>query len=343
MLSSTIRWGILFEGRLQFATGVIGRRVGTPVRKRRRKKERLIQLLEYLAVCFVLLLARVVPFRVGAFLSERLGSIFFDLMPRRRSIAVENVKRAYANDSLNHRRLARWSFSSFVVTGFELLRLGRNLRARDSLEPAVNVSEAGREALRKASEIHRGAKGCIFATPHLGNWELLPHLAFRVGISAVVVARPLDNRYLDKLVYRRRSESGQIIVSRDDALPVLQRALKGGKSVALLPDQGTGKGIQVPFFGRPASTTPVPAILAVRYRRPIVVIACCRGKESNGFDVVVSEPLWPEEGSGAKEEIYRLTGSMHSEMEGIIRRYPEQYLWMHDRWKRYKGRRKFLA
>jgi KDO2-lipid IV(A) lauroyltransferase len=343
ILSSSIPWGILFEGRLKFAKRVIGRGVGTPVRKRRKKKGRLIQLLEYLGVCFILLFARVVPFRVGAFLSERLGSILFDLLPRRRSIAVENVKRAYSNDSLNHRRLARRSFSSFVVTGFELLRLGRSLRARDSLEPVVNVSEGGRAALTKASEIHREAKGCIFATPHLGNWELLPHLAFRVGISAVVVARPLDNRYLEKLVYRRRSESGQIIVSRNDALSVLQRTLKGGKSIALLPDQGMRKGIPVPFFGRAAFTTPVPAILAVRYRRPIVVIACCRGKESNKFDVVVSEPLWPEERTSGKEEVYRLTGRMNLEMEAIIRRYPEQYLWMHDRWKRYKHRRQFLS
>ncbi len=314
------------------------------MKKRRRKKGKLLQLLEYLAVCVMLLLTRLVPFRVGAFLGERLGSILFDLVPRRRSIAVENLKKAFPNDeSLDHRRVARRSFSSFVLAGFESLRLRRNLRAHDTFEKVVNVSEQGSAALQKARKVHQEAKGCIFATPHIGNWELVPHLSFSVGISAVVVARPLDNRYLEKLVYRQRSESGQIIISRKDALSVLQKTLKGGKSIALLPDQGTGKGIPVPFFEREAFTTPVPAILAIRHGRPIVVIACCRADDSSRFDVVVSDPLWPGDRSSGKEEIYRLTERMNLEMEAIIRRYPEQYFWMHDRWKNYKRRRKFLA
>ena len=313
------------------------------MKKRRRKKGKLIQLLEYLAVCFLLLATRLFPFRVGAFLSERLGSILFDLLPRRRSIAVENLKKAFPNDeSLDHRCVARQSFSSFALAGFESLRLTRNLQARNIWEKVVNLSEEGSAALQKARKIHQEAKGCIFATPHLGNWELLPHLSFNVGISAVVVARPLDNRYLEKLVYRKRSASGQIIISRKDAFSALQKTLKGGKSVALLPDQGTGRGIPVAFFEREAFTTPVPAILAIRNRRPIVVIACCRGHDSSRFNVVVSDPLWPDERCSDREEIYRLTARMNKEMESIIRTYPEQYFWMHDRWKSYKSARGFL-
>jgi KDO2-lipid IV(A) lauroyltransferase len=315
------------------------------VGKRRRKKGKPIQVLEYLGVSILLAFARLVPLRVGKPLSERLGRVLYGLLYGRRSIALENLRHAFPDEKgPDHRRIARRSFSSFVVTCFESLKFHRILPGEH--EPGgdpVAVSEELRKLLHKARRIHDESGGCIFVTPHIGNWELLPYAGAIVGIPLVAVVRPLDNVYLEKLLYAKRAESRQIIIPKRNALFVLQVTLKQGKSIGLLPDQGTGQGIPVPFFGREAFTTPVPAMLAVMYRRPIVVVACCRSHNSRAFEGVVSDPLWPGEYLSEKEEVYRLTGKMNSEMEAIIRRYPEQYLWMHDRWKRYKRRRKFLA
>jgi KDO2-lipid IV(A) lauroyltransferase len=344
ILSSTIPWVNGLKGRLQFAPRVIRRRVGTPVGKRRKRKGRLIQLLECLPVCILLLLVRLVPLSVGPWISEHLGGILFGLMPKRRSIALENLRGAFPYSmGMDHMRMARRSFSAFVLTCFESLKFWQALKNRSTFARLVNVLGGLSEVLQGARKIHEEVKGCIFVTPHLGNWEILAHVSSIVGIPAVVVVRPLDNDYLEKLIYRKRSESGQIIIPKKNALFTLTMSLRQGKSVALLPDQGTGRGIPVPFFGREAFTSPVPAMLAVRYHRPIVVVACCRSHDARRFEGVVSGPIWPGERLSEKEEICRLTGRMNLEMEAIIRRYPEQYLWMHDRWKKYKRRRKLLT
>ena len=74
-----------------------------------------------------------------------------------------------------------------------------------------------------------------------------------------------------------------------------------------------------------------------------MVIACCRKKEGQRYDVLISDPIWPGQYRSKKAEILRLTEAMNRTMEAIIRRYPEQYLWVHNRWKTYRGKREFLA
>jgi len=94
--------------------------------------------------------------------------------------------------------------------------------------------------------------------------------------------------------------------------------------------------VSVDYFGREASTTPVPAFLAVLYKRPIVVVACCRKSRDFQYEGFVGDPIWPDGDKNEKTEIIRLTQEMNRGMEAIIRKYPEQYLWMHDRWKKYR-------
>jgi KDO2-lipid IV(A) lauroyltransferase len=88
---------------------------------------------------------------------------------------------------------------------------------------------------------------------------------------------------------------------------------------------------------------PVPAILAVTYKRPIVVVACCRKSADYQYDGFVSDPIYPGEYSSEKDEIIRITEEMTRKMESIIRKYPEQYLWIHNRWKTYRGKKEFMS
>ena len=111
----------------------------------------------------------------------------------------------------------------------------------------------------------------------------------------------------------------------------------------MLPDQSTMKGISINFFGRPATTTPVPAILAITYNRPIVVTACCRKEGNYHYEGFVSDPIRPGEYTSEKAEIFRITEEITRNMESIIRKYPEQYLWMHNRWKTYKDKKELMS
>jgi len=305
--------------------------------KPKSKKLKVIQFLVFVAVRSVVSLAGFTPLKGGHWVSRILGALLYYGMPRRRRIALENLRCVYAATKSEREivAIARKSYASFIASLFEsakLLSLASDAEARALLR-------VGREELaalfRKAREIHESSGGCIFVTPHIGNWEFLPYVAFHVGIPMVIVARPLDNPYLEKFLFAYRSKSGQSITPKTNSMPLLQMALRQGKSVGMLPDQSTMKAITVDYLGRAATATPIPAILAIRYHRPIVVVACCRMSEDLSFEGFVGDPLWPAKHESEPAEIRRLTEEMNRAMETIIRKYPEQYFWMHDRWKRY--------
>jgi len=325
----------------------MGKETGDRDRKPRRrpKKGRVLQLAEYGAALPFVWVVRALPVGVLSLLSCGLGRVLFLGLPDRRNIALDNLRHALGKEKGEGelRKIARRSCTSFLLTLFETIKFHDFFKAegaRDALRGLSNELEA---LFQKAKRIHDESKGCIFVTPHIGNWEYLPHVSAVVGIPLVVVARPLSNAYLERLIYSRRTDTGQVIVPKKNALFALQRTLQEGKSIGMLPDQSSRQGVSVDFFGRKASTSPVPAILSILYKRPIVVVACCRKANGKEFEGVVSDPLWPGPFESEKEEILRLTEAMNSQMEAIIRKYPDQYFWIHDRWKIYRSHRGFLS
>ena len=314
-------------------------------KKKRSKKGKTLQVVEYIAVYTLLVFCRITPLKIIHLISSLLGNLFYLLVPRRRKIAVDNLKHAYAGekDDKEIRKIARMSCISFFLTFLEGSKFQAALKSDSVQDDLRKASLALDELFQKAKRIHDDSKGCIFVTPHIGNWELLPHVSSVVGIPLVVVVRPLDNIYLEKLIYKKRAGSGQVIIPKKNAMFTLQKTLQHGESIGMLPDQSTMRGISVDFFGRKATTTPVPAILSIAYKRPIVVVACCRSRDGYSFEGIVSDPVSPGEYRSEKEEIFRLTEEVNKNMELIIRKYPEQYLWMHNRWKTYKHKKALMT
>jgi KDO2-lipid IV(A) lauroyltransferase len=298
-----------------------------------------LQLVEYAAARAALSVSRLIPLRVAYRLSLLVGDLVYLVVPRRRRLALGNVAAAFAGalDDVAVRRVARESCRSLVLTVFESLMLPRLVRAAGAGERLGAGDGALGALFEKAARLHEQSGGCIFVTPHLGNWELLPAVSAAAGIPLVIVARPLANRHLERLFYRSRVASGQLVVPKKNSLLLLQRTLQRGRSIGLLADQATVKGLSVEFFGRSATTTPVPALLAVTKNRPVVVVACCRTGYLR-YAGYVFDPIVPDPAASEKEELFRITREMNAAMEAVIRRHPEQYLWMHDRWKTYEGR-----
>lgn len=315
------------------------------MKKIHKKKNRPVKLLEYYAACVIVSIARAIPFWGTKLIGNILGDILFFLVPRRRKVALDNLSHAYSGekgpDEIN--RIARESCRSFIYTFLEIVKFRYLFTGPNIIDKMKRYADNLARLFIKAKKIHDESGGCIFVTPHIGNWEVLPHVCSAAGIPLAIVARPLDNEYLEKLIFTSRAVEGQYIIPKKNALFVLQRTLQKGTSIGMLPDQSTMKGMLVNFFGRPATTTPVPAILATAYKRPVVVVAACR-KEDNKYEGFVSDPIWPLEGyKSEKEEILRITQEMTRNMETIIRKFPGQYLWMHNRWKTYKGKKEIMS
>ena len=117
-----------------------------------------------------------------------------------------------------------------------------------------------------------------------------------------------------------------------NALFAMEGALKEGTCIGILADQSS-RGIPAKFFGRLAHTTLLPALLAYKFNRPIVVIACIRKERALRYRGMLSEPIWPDPTADEGTELRRLTEAMNGWMEQFILTQPDQWLWMHNRWK----------
>jgi KDO2-lipid IV(A) lauroyltransferase len=303
------------------------------MKKRKGKPQ---QIIEYIGLSVVVAVVRVLPLGSLRTVCGFLGDLLYAILPRRRRIAVNNLKIAFGGE-LNDReimRLARRSCQSFFLMAAEVMRSPFRFNGSRVVRDRRYRSEHLEELFLKAKKIHDEAGGCIFVTPHLGNWEMLPYASALIGIPLAVVMRPMDNPYLERTILSSRVASGQVVIPKRNAMFVLERMLRQGKSLGILPDQSTGRGLRVKFFGREATVTPIPAVLAIAYKRPIVVVAACRTSDPYYFEGYVSDPIVPGNNPGGEQaEIVRITTEINEKMEEIIRKYPEQYLWMHNRWK----------
>ncbi len=301
-----------------------------------KNKSKALQRIEYAGFRIAIRLATVLPPRVLRGISSILGAVLYAVSPKRRGIAVRNVTTAFGGQmsEAEIRRLARRSCSCLFLTAIEIVRSPFRLNGTKFAGDGRYKVDHLAPLFEKAKSIHDEAKGCIFVTPHLGNWELLPHLGAMIGIPLTVVVRPLDNPFLEKDIFSARVATGQIMLPKRNAMFALEQLLRRGRSIGMLPDQNTGRGLNVEFFGKKASTTPVPALLATKYRRPVVALAIYRTEDPCRFEGAVSDPIWPDpKAADARQEIVRITREVNRRMEELILAHPEQYLWMHNRWK----------
>ncbi len=172
-------------------------------------------------------------------------------------------------------------------------------------------------------------------TGHFGNWELGGYTLGLLGFSTFAIARKLDNPYLnDFLLHRFRQRTGQRILYKDGDFERIQAVLAGGGAIATLGDQDAGRrGQFVDFFGRPASTHKAVALLALEFDAVMAVIGVPRFGEPMRYEVRVEEVILPEEYAGRPDAVRAITQRFTAALERMVRRAPEQYFWLHRRWK----------
>ena len=273
-------------------------------------------------------IVRLFPRGVVLALGRMLGSIYARLDGRHVAIAVDNLRHAFPDwDEDRLLRTARGVYRHFGGVILDLLWMQD--RSREVVSGIVEF--AGSEHVTQA--LARG-KGFICPTGHIGNWEAhaLGH-GFAFGDSAVV-GRPLDNPALDARLVRLRALSGNAVVSKRRALPDILRFLRDNKAVAIVMDQNVQEadGIFVTFFGRPASTTTVVAALAAKTGCAIVPGHSVLLPDGR-YVVTYEPPLFFESTGDRAADIARLTQRLTACIEAWVRATPEQWLWIHRRWK----------
>lgn len=304
--------------------------------KRERRKWR--HLVEYFVFRVIVCLIDALPTRLTVRLSEMLAFVVFRLLPKkltRYETARQNLKTAfgdrYSEKELDEIQFRMWVHLFRLVV--EIVQLPRKLRLYNcgdvfqfrNRDDSVKALSSGRPV--------------IVLSGHFGNWEMAVAAFGIYGFPMGVVARDLDNPYLHDWFMRFREYTGHRLLSKKGGGGDMVAFLEQRGNLALLCDQDAGKrGLFVPFFNRPASTFKSIALLALEYDAVIVVGYALRLPDD------FNEHRWVrfEQGSEAvidsrdfqgKDAIRELTAEYTKALERIIERAPEQYFWVHRRWK----------
>ncbi len=252
----------------------------------------------------------------GAALGRRLAA----LDPRWRAIAEAQI--AACLPDVDAVAVARENYAHYGMVLAEIANADRIIGNADHFEY---------EGLEHVKALRGGG---LFVTAHLGNWELTGagHTA-RFGPFTALV-KPLRNAYLDEWINAQRQRLGVTpLEARDQALPAL-RLLRSGQTLAVLNDQNSlnHEGVFVPFFGRLASTHYGPAMLAIRADRPVITAFGTRTPEGR-TRITYDPPLEAPAGRDLRERTWALTAMLTARIEAAVRRHPEQWFWVHRRWK----------
>jgi len=261
-------------------------------------------------------------------LGRRLGRLWGALDRRHLAIAEANLRAAFPEwDAARVAATARGVYAHFGAVMLDLLWM----EGRPAEELLALADLEGVEHLQRARAAGRGV---VAPSAHLGNWEVQAVASVpRVGEIAVV-ARPLDNPLLDRRLVSLRASSGNTVIYKQKALAQVLRTIRNGGIVAILIDQNmqASDGIFVRFFGRPACTTTVAAALALKTGCAIVPVRCLL-QPSGRYRMRYGPPVeWPRTGR-RDADIAELTQHLTAIVEGWVRETPEQWLWLHRRWK----------
>ena len=272
---------------------------------------------------------RRLPKRWAMQIGHGIGMLYYALVKKRREIALNNLHIAFGNNLTAAQRteICKASFVNVGKTCVEFLRFPK-LNAENIWD---HVTVEGRENLYTALEAEKGA---IVFLAHFGNWELLS-LVYGALIPdrAKAIAFPLKNDPLNTYLWRHREQLSLKLIPRNRAVRETLRALRNNQAIGFFADQNAGtEGVFVNFLGKPASAVRGPAVLTLKTGAPLIFSLSIRQPDDRHL-VYISPAIHPEPTDDFESDVERYTTQMLKQLETYIHKYPEQWLWLHNRWK----------
>lgn len=297
-----------------------------------RPRARIVDYVVYLLVRTTMCFVRAVPWAWALSLGRTVAWVLYHVDRRHRLIAADNLRHAFPErDEAEIDRLVRATYEHFVTVTIEFIRLPGALRTDNCRELTHWVPGDGEE---RAMRWVRSGRPVMVLTGHVGNWEVLGYTIGLVGVHAGVVARKLDNPYLDRLLRELREKTGQTLLDKNEDYPRIVAMLERGEFIAMVGDQDAGsRGLYVDFLGRPASSFKSIALLSLQFDAPILVLAAVRVGHPLRYRLYFEEVILPEEHATDRDAVRSITQRYAHALERVVRRHPEQYFWLHRRWK----------
>lgn len=275
---------------------------------------------------------RLVPLNAASGFGAALGRIAYAILPHERKKTVAHLTWVFEKEKspAEIRRIARKVFANLGRNAAEWLKMPR-------LSDAQIVARVEVENFEIVEEALRGGKGIILLTGHFGNWEWLAayfgSLRKERGYAGGVLAKRIYFEPYNRLLVNLRASHGVETYFRDESPRKILKALGQNHILGILPDQDVKKidGIFIPFFGKDAYTPTAPVAIAMASGAPLVPVFLIR--EGRKFRMSVEKPIAVRRAEDKAEALRRHTIEWSGILEKYLKRYPDQWVWMHRRWK----------
>ncbi len=289
---------------------------------RRRLEQRVVYGATYLATWGLVRL----PLRWVQRIGNGVGWIVYTCFPKRRRLAQSNIEKCFPGrfTPQQRRAIVLACCRNVAKTMLELLKLPR--MKHEDIRAMVDF-----DGLERFDEAYKLGKGIILATAHYGNWEMGASILSLLGYTMHVVARDASGAQTADIINRSREAMGIDVLGREGTLAMV-KALRRGGAIGILPDQHQVGGAVLTFLGRPAATAIGPAMLALRSGATILPVFI-RRIEGDRFLYSIHEPVEMPEAADRQEAAEALAQRLSDIIGAEITAHPEQWLWLHDRWK----------
>lgn len=276
----------------------------------------------------ILVFFQKLPEKTALNAGRNLGLFWFHIIRYRRNLVFDNLKKAYRDEKNEEEiyQIARKNFIHYGINLIEFLRLPK-LQPED-FSQKINIldTKSIETALKKR-------KGVIAILGHYGNWDMAAIAQAYAGFDCHIITKTAKNKSIDEFWQNIREEKGVHFLPKKNSIFTIFRLLKKNKIVVMIFDQhmGGNKGIKVNFFNRPASTMRGVALIAMKTGTPVVPVYIWREKGIHYYKTGPEIPL--EKGASKEETIRRSTQKYNDTLEAFVRMHPEQWTWIHKRWK----------
>lgn len=288
---------------------------------------------EYSLVKLFLWLAKIAPKSFIYATMKGLTRFVYHLDKKRRNLTITNLTMAFPEKTPEEiRSLSKEVYSELSKTISEILLM---FTGKFDIENAIKNRDEAKEKLQKLAE--NSPHGIVFMTAHFSNWELMAHFIAKNELPMIVIGRKGNNRLIEaNITTPFREKYGNSAASKDKAMLSMMKRLKAKGNVGLLIDQKAGgsHSVKVDFFGKPAETTLSVASLKLKLDPLIVPVFVVR--DSDGlYELHISEPVEyvADEIEDQQKKLEAMTLKYNQAIEDIVKKYPSQWFWMHNRWR----------
>ena len=290
--------------------------------------------IEYALVKLLLGMAKVLPKALIYGIMKALTLLVYRLDTKRRMLTIRNLAMAFPEKT--EQEIEALSQEVYVELSKTISEILLMFVGRFDIDKAViNKDEA---AKRLAGIAQQSPNGVIVVTAHFSNWELAAHFLAKHGLPMLAIGRKGNNQLIDRnITVPFRNKYGNKAISKGNAMIAMAKRLKNGEAVGLLIDQKSGdqNSAKVDFFGMPAETTLSVAMLKLKFDPTVVPIFIARERDGR-YRMIIDEPVdyTAKEIESKEKKMEAMTAKYTQAIERVVREYPSQWFWMHNRWRR---------